>query len=169
MKVNSKNNAPYRRQAKVDTMALAWPRCKKPRLSRKTIRLFLPRCGGDVDPFRLPLRSARQFVGQNIHPLNFRWLGEQVRSFRHQGLGDLAIKVRIAAGLARKGVEDAEDVRTHPERKPCGRLRLLVHKRKGADQEVGDLLLLARLCFEMHIERVFGHSVPALTRARSPG
>jgi hypothetical protein len=40
-KVNYKNNAPYRRQAEVDTMALGWPRCKTPRLSQKTIRLFL--------------------------------------------------------------------------------------------------------------------------------
>ena len=28
MKVSYKNNAPYRRQAEVDTMALGWPRYK---------------------------------------------------------------------------------------------------------------------------------------------
>jgi hypothetical protein len=102
-------------------------------------------------------RSARQLVGKDIDFMNFRRLGEQVRSFRHQGLGDLAIEMGVTAGLARKGVEDPEDIRTHPEREPCRRLRLPVHKRKGADEKVSDLLLLAWLGFELDVEGVFGH------------
>src|SRR5271166_429153 len=104
---------------------------------------------------RLP--SVRQLVGDDVEPMDFRRLGEELRGLRHQLRRDLAVEVRLTAAFVGESIEDGEPVRPHPDREPCCGVWFVVHHLASVGQEGRNLLLLSWLGFELNIKRMPCH------------
>src|ERR1700742_3032083 len=73
----------------------------------------------------------------------------------HEGCGDLAGKVCVAAGVVGERVEDRELRGCDSDGEPCRRLWLLLNQRERSGEEAGELVLLARFRLE-HDEQAYG-------------
>src|SRR5262245_59521115 len=83
-------------------------------------------------------RLTRQLRRQHVDLLDRGRLGEEVAGFSHEGRGDAAGEVGLAAGLVGEGVEDAEGRGPQAEGEPGDRCRLLLDDRQTAVEEALD-------------------------------
>jgi hypothetical protein len=78
---------------------------------------------------------------------------------RHEGRGDLAGEMFLAARLVIEGVEDREGVLVVTRGKPGDRAGLGRHQALSARQESSNLFFLAWLCLEFNLQRNTGHGI----------
>src|SRR5690348_9630867 len=89
--------------------------------------------------------SCRQFGCQHVNRLDVGRGREELIGALHEGGGDGAVKMRLAARGGREEVGNSEGRRVNLDREPGGRLGLGLSQRQGGREKPGELILLSRL------------------------
>jgi hypothetical protein len=88
-------------------------------------------------------------VGQDFHLFDLDFVGEEGGGVGHQGFGDLAVQVGVAAFLVVEGVEDAVHSGAELDAVPGYGLRLFEAHGRTLLQERLNIFLFARLRFNI--------------------
>jgi hypothetical protein len=115
--------------------------------------------GPDDAALRVIRRSRRKLIREYVRLTDLRYCGEEFVGMRHEGCGDLAGEMRLAARLVIEGIEDREGILIVTRSKPSDRAGLGRHQALSARQESGNLFFLAWLCLEFNVERNTGHGI----------
>ena len=105
--------------------------------------------------FKHRLLMALKLGRKHIYLLYSRRLGQQFRSFRHQGRRDLSRKMRLPSRFIRESIEDAERRRSKSDCEPGSCCRFSLNDCQTAVQEISRPLLLCRIL--LPVERTMLH------------
>src|SRR5581483_6879172 len=94
---------------------------------------------------------------QHLDLQNRRRRNKQLGGFGLERGGDAPHKMRLAAGLIRKNVEDAERRGAQAKREPCRRRRLFLNDRQSLTQEFFDLAFPAGFRLQVNEQSDFDH------------
>src|SRR5215472_270374 len=114
-------------------------------------------CSAGIPLGRRDDRWLRKFGREHVNLLDGRRLCQKLRCLCHQRRGYASGKMGLAPGIVRKGVKDAEGGRSHAEREPRGRRRLLLDDGQASTEEGFNLSFFSRLCFQADIQRFANH------------